>query len=207
MRQEQLNHRIKPGKTLVSYRDVECPELGIENTKNKDSKKILEYFHSKMEEESFDGKGEAILNLGKVVDMISSPMHFGRLLIVTKLISCQFRLNMFLVHRMYTFCLTGTVFTSQTFCSVIDAFAGNDVKHGLPKHEFDTDKSKRDETPLVQNDGELETCKDGASETECIHSMYQKLIYVYFFHCLYFETVCYVNNFAKIKYCLAFSIK
>jgi hypothetical protein len=51
-----LDHRIKPGKTLVLYRDVECPELGIENTKNKDSKKILEYFHSKMEEESFDGK-------------------------------------------------------------------------------------------------------------------------------------------------------
>jgi hypothetical protein len=67
-----LDHRIKPGKTLVSYRDVECPELGIENTKNKDSKKILEYFHSKMEEESFDGKGEAILNLGKVVDVTNS---------------------------------------------------------------------------------------------------------------------------------------
>jgi hypothetical protein len=56
----------------VLYRDVECPELGIENTKNKDSKKILEYFHSKMEEESFDGKGEAILNLGKVVDVTNS---------------------------------------------------------------------------------------------------------------------------------------
>jgi hypothetical protein len=28
--------------------------------------------HSKMEEESFDGKGEAILNLGKVVDVTNS---------------------------------------------------------------------------------------------------------------------------------------
>jgi hypothetical protein len=44
--------------------------LGIENTKYRDPKKILEYFHSKMEEESFDGKDEAIPNLGKVVDVI-----------------------------------------------------------------------------------------------------------------------------------------
>jgi hypothetical protein len=52
-------------KTLVRYRGVECPELGIENTKYRDPKKILEYFHSKMEEESFDGKDEATPNLGK----------------------------------------------------------------------------------------------------------------------------------------------
>jgi hypothetical protein len=51
----------------------------------------------------------------------------------------------------------------QQHSSVIDAFAGNDLKHGLPKHEFDTEKSKRDETPLVQKDGELETCKDSIS--------------------------------------------
>jgi hypothetical protein len=45
--------------------------LGIENTKNKDSKNILEYFHSKMEEESFDGKDEAILNLGKLIGTLN----------------------------------------------------------------------------------------------------------------------------------------
>ena len=145
-----LDHRIKPGKTLVSYRDVECPELGIENTKNKDSKNILEYFHSKMEEESFDGKDEAILNLGKLIDVINQFQNIDN--------------DKNKVESIFV----------QTFGSVIDALAGNDVKHGLPKHEFDTEKSKRDETPLVQKDGELDTCKDGASETECRHSMYQE---------------------------------
>jgi hypothetical protein len=145
-----LDHRIKPGKTLVSYRDVECPELGIENTKNKDSKNILEYFYSKMEEESFDGKDEAILNLGKLIDVINQFQNIDN--------------DKNKVESIFV----------QTFGSVIDALAGNDVKHGLPKHEFDTEKSKRDETPLVQKDGELDTCKDGASETECRHSMYQE---------------------------------
>jgi hypothetical protein len=145
-----LDHRIKPGKTLVWYRDVECPELGIENTKNKDSKNILEYFYSKMEEESFDGKDEAILNLGKLIDVINQFQNIDN--------------DKNKVESIFV----------QTFGSVIDALAGNDVKHGLPKHEFDTEKSKRDETPLVQKDGELDTCKDGASETECRHSMYQE---------------------------------
>jgi hypothetical protein len=51
--------------------------LGIENTKNKDSKKILEYLHSKMEEESFDGKDEAIPNLGKVVDVLALDLYLN----------------------------------------------------------------------------------------------------------------------------------
>jgi hypothetical protein len=134
----------------VWYRDVECPELGIENTKNKDSKNILEYFYSKMEEESFDGKDKAILNLGKLIDVINQFQNIDN--------------DKNKVESIFV----------QTFGSVIDALAGNDVKHGLPKHEFDTEKSKRDETPLVQKDGELDTCKDGASETECRHSMYQE---------------------------------
>lgn len=146
-----LDHRIKPGKTLVSYRDVECPELGIKNTKNKDSKKILEYFYSKMEKESFDGKDEAILKLGKVVDVITQFQNMD---------------NDNNKHKSDFY---------QTFGSVIDALAGNDVKHGLPKHEFETVKSNLDESSLVQKDGELDICcKDGASETECRHSMYQE---------------------------------
>lgn len=137
-----LDHRIKPGKTLVWYGDVECPGLGIENTKHKDPKKILEYFHSEMEKESFDGKDEAIPNLSKFVDVIKQFQNIDN--------------DKNKVESSFV----------QTFGSVIDAFAGNDVKHGLPKHEFDTDKSKRDE--------KLDTCKDGASETECRHSIYQE---------------------------------
>jgi hypothetical protein len=103
-----------------------------------------------MEEESFDGKDEAILNLGKLIDVINQFQNIDN--------------DKNKVESIFV----------QTFGSVIDALAGNDVKHGLPKHEFDTEKSKRDETPLVQKDGELDTCKDGASETECRHSMYQE---------------------------------
>ena len=137
-----LDHRIKPGKTLVWYRDVECHGLGIENTKHKDPKKILAYFHSEMEKESIDGKDEAIPNLCKFVDVIKQFQNIDN--------------DKNKVESSFV----------QTFGSVIDAFAGNDVKHGLPKHEFDTDKSKRDE--------ELDTCKDGANETECRHSIYQE---------------------------------
>jgi hypothetical protein len=83
-------------------------------------REILEHFHSKMEEESFDGKDEAILNLGKIVDVIKQFQNID---------------NDKNKHKSDFF---------QTFGSVIDALAGNDVKHGLPKHAFDTDKSKPD---------------------------------------------------------------
>jgi hypothetical protein len=95
-----------------------------------------------MEKESFDGKDEAIPNLCKFVDVIKQFQNIDN--------------DKNKVESSFV----------QTFGSVIDAFAGNDVKHGLPKHEFDTDKSKRDE--------ELDTCKDGANETECRHSIYQE---------------------------------
>ncbi|CAC5389102.1 unnamed protein product [Mytilus coruscus] len=60
-----LDHNIKPGKTLVSYRDVDCPALDMKHVKS-NTKLISDYFKQSIDEQIFERK-----------DDLMSPLKIG----------------------------------------------------------------------------------------------------------------------------------
>ncbi|XP_052062034.1 uncharacterized protein LOC127702063 isoform X2 [Mytilus californianus] len=66
-----LDHNIKPGKTLVSYNDVDCPALDMKQAKS-NPKLIFEHLKQSIDEQLSEGKDEMMSHLIKVANVIDA---------------------------------------------------------------------------------------------------------------------------------------
>ncbi|CAC5390445.1 unnamed protein product [Mytilus coruscus] len=66
-----LDHNIKPGKTLVSYSDVNCPALDMKQAKS-NPKLISENLKQRIDEQISEEKVETMSNLIKVANVIDA---------------------------------------------------------------------------------------------------------------------------------------
>ncbi|XP_052062079.1 uncharacterized protein LOC127702091 isoform X2 [Mytilus californianus] len=66
-----LDHNIKPGKTLVSYSDVDCPALNMKHVKS-NKKLISEKLKQSIDEQIFEGKDYMMSDLKKGANLIKA---------------------------------------------------------------------------------------------------------------------------------------